>query len=533
MAVALRALTPLAGFAPVAVLWGLPLAGGVAGAIVVLGDEPAWTALLAHPQVWPALILSLWTGTAALIASLAGAILVLVSLQGRRSIPASAGWALAIPHLAFAIGFGFLIMPSGLIARLFYATPPDWVTVSDPMGWTLIASLVLKETPFLIWIGSALLPRPGTAGQWRTARSLGHGNGSIWLRVVLPQLLPRLAWPAIAVWVYGATVVDMALVLGPTEPPTLAVLVWSDLNDADALANSRGAAGALLLSLTLFFAGAAAYLLVAASRPMLRRFLCAGPTRWKAPRIPGFLLTLLFAVIYAGVIVMLGVLSISGHWPFPLVFPQSYSLDAVKQLAFDVRPLATSLGLAFLTAITALTLAVLWLECVAGRFDRTVTLACVAALGLPALLIAAGQYQAFLRAGLTGTLTGLFLVHLTAGFAYVFIVLRAPFRAFDPRLRSAAYGLSSSGWHFWLKVKAPMLRAALWQAGAIGFAVSMGQFVAAQLIAAGRHTTLPMEAVTLSSGGNRSVTAAYALAMALPPALVFTIASLAGRPRWR
>lgn len=538
MAFALRALTPLAGIAPIAMLWGLPLGGGLAGALAVLSDGPAWTALMAHPQLWPALALSLWTGTSAMLASLVCALFVLAALHGRPGrMMGAAGWALAIPHLAFAIGFGFLIMPSGFPARLFYDAPPAWVTVADPLGLSLIASLVLKETPFLIWIGSALLVRGDTAilfaGQWRSARSLGHGSGSIWLRVLLPQLLPRLLWPVIAVWVYGATVVDMALVLGPTEPPTLAVLIWSDLNDADALANGRGAAGALFLTLALCLTAAVALALLRFGLPVIRNFLTAGPSSRTAPRMPGHVLVMFLAVIYAVVILLLGLMSVAGHWPFPSLVPDVFVASAWLRIIKDFHPFATSLGLAASTAATSIVLAVLWLECVRSRFDPVLIAAAVVALGLPAILIAAGQYRLFLQVGLTGTSAGLFLVHLTAAFAYAFIVLKAPYRAFDRRFRSVSLGLNSSALRFWFRVKAPLLRAPLAQAGAIGFAVSMAQFVSAQLIAAGRYSTLPMEAVTLSSGGNRALTAAYALAMAVPPALVFMASARAGRPRWR
>jgi ABC-type uncharacterized transport system YnjBCD permease subunit len=41
-----------------------------------------------------------------------------------------------------------------------------------------------------------------------------------------------------------------------------------------------------------------------------------------------------------------------------------------------------------------------------------------------------------------------------------------------------------------------------------------------------------MEAVTLASGGNRALTAVFALALALPPALAFLAAAWFGRPRW-
>ena len=52
----------------------------------------------------------------------------------------------------------------------------------------------------------------------------------------------------------------------------------------------------------------------------------------------------------------------------------------------------------------------------------------------------------------------------------------------------------------WIRVKLPLLKAPLLTSAAIGFAVSIVQFVPAQLIAAGRYSSLPMEAVTLSSG---------------------------------
>jgi putative thiamine transport system permease protein len=82
-------------------------------------------------------------------------------------------------------------------------------------------------------------------------------------------------------------------------------------------------------------------------------------------------------------------------------------------------------------------------------------------------------------------------------------------------------------------VKLPLLKAPLLTAGAIGFAVSMAQFVPAQLMAAGRYSTLPMEAVTLSSGGNRPLMAAFATCLAVLPLLAFLAAARLGRPRWR
>ena len=532
---------PLLGTLPLIILWGLPLAGGLAAFAASAADGAAWNSLLRHPQLAGALLLSLWTGTAGLLLAILAAITITMGYYGTpawRRLQAAAAASLALPHLAFAIGFGFLIMPSGLLARVIAGgtEPPSWVTTQDPMGIALIAVLALKETPFLLAILWSLLARGDVAaalgGQWRAARSLGHGTASVWLRVLLPQLLARMKWPLLIVWVYGATVVDMALVIGPAQPPTLAVLVWADLNNAAAVINARGAAGATLLTLVLAGLATAAAALALPLRAALHRFMSAGPSLVTAQQWPATLLTAFVALTYGLVVMTLTLMSMAGHWPYPALVPELFRLSAWRQLAADAAPLILSLSLALATSATAVTLAVAWFETMDERFDRWLTGLAVAALGLPALAIAGGQYRIFLILGLDGTLPGLFLAHLTAVFAYAVLVLREPYRGFDRRFRAAAHGLNAGHWRFWHAVKLPLLKAPLLTAGAIGFSVSMAQFVPAQLIAAGRFSTLPMEAVTRASGGDRTLTAAFALALALGPAIVFLLAAWAARPRW-
>lgn len=523
-------------------LWALPLAASLIAFMTVVADVEAWRAMLQHPQLSGALLLSIWIATAGLACALTMSLVIMMGIYGTplwRRFQAFTGAALALPHLAFAIGFGFLIMPSGLLARILAGgeLPPQWVTTQDPLGLSLIACLALKETPFLLAILWSLLARGDVAaaftGQWRSARSLGHGTASAWLRVLLPQILPRLAGPIIIVWVYGATVVDMALVIGPTQPPPLAVIAWADLNHADAAINARGMAAAAVLTLVLAVIAACVWVGITLMQRAFKVLMSIGPSPLAVTKAPAvFLCSVLFAA-YLLVAVMLVVVSLSGHWPYPELFPDRLQLEAWHHLWREPAPLFLSLLLALATSGLAIGLAVLCLEVTGNRFDRFLMAAAVLCLGLPALVIAGGQYRLFLAIGLTATLPGLWLAHFTAVFAYVFIVLKGPYRAFDPRWQSVANGLNSGKLRFWLQLKAPFLKAPLLMAVAIGFSVSMVQFVPAQLMAAGRFATLPMEAVTLASGGNRALTASYALALTLAPALVFLAAFLFSRPRWR
>lgn len=531
---------PAAGALPLVLLWGGPLLLSLAMLAPAVVDAQGWRDVLAHPQLAGALPLSLFTGATSALLALALTVLLLAGLHGGRAwrmMQAASAAGLALPHLAFAIGFGFLIMPSGLLARLLVGgdTPPNWVSVQDPLGLSLTAALAIKEAPFLLTAAFAALSR-GDAEQritlqLRAAASLGHGSGSAWLRIVLPQLLRDLRWPLVIVFVYGATVVDLALVLGPTQPPTFAVVIWHALNDAEPQVNRMGLSGTLLLTAALALVLAVAALLIRALRPGLRGFLTTGPSALKPPAWSARLIGSLGLGVFAVTLLLLLLLSLAPRWPYPALLPPAFGTDAWTGM--EAAPLWLSLALGVAASGVALITAVLWFETQPPSRDLWPIGLAIASLALPQLAVAGGQYRLFLDWGLAGHLSGLFLAHLAPAAAYVLIVLAGPYRSFDARYMQAARALSASVTSAWVRVKLPLLKAPLLTAAAIGFAVSMVQFVPAQLIAAGRFSTLPMEAVTLSSGGSRPLTAAFALLLALPPLLSVLAAATLGRPRWR
>jgi putative thiamine transport system permease protein len=64
----------------------------------------------------------------------------------------------------------------------------------------------------------------------------------------------------------------------------------------------------------------------------------------------------------------------------------------------------------------------------------------------------------------------------------------------------------------------------------VGFAVSVAQYLPTLFVGAGRFNTVTTEAVTLASGAQRSLTAAYAWLQWLLPALVFAAGRLGRAP---
>jgi len=76
------------------------------------------------------------------------------------------------------------------------------------------------------------------------------------------------------------------------------------------------------------------------------------------------------------------------------------------------------------------------------------------------------------------------------------------------------------------KVRLPMLMTPLLIALAVGFAVSIGQYLPTVLLGGGRVPTVTTEAVALSSGGDRRIIAALALLQSLLPLGGFLVATL-------
>ncbi|MFO1245591.1 MAG: ABC transporter permease [Ramlibacter sp.] len=542
MAAALRPVKRQVTAALLALLIAVPLLWVTLSAVGAALDPGAWAGLRADLQ-WPrALAMTLWTGVAATALSVAlTAWLLAGSFPGplwQRSVRVLSPM-LAVPHAAFAIGLAFLIAPSGWLLRLLspwatgFEAPPPWPTTQDPWGLGLIAVLVAKEVPFLLWAAASQLQRADTATRLEreldAARSMGYTRQAAWWRVLWPQLWPRLNGPLIAVLAYSLTVVDMALVIGPTSLPTLAVLAWQWLLDADPGLNAQGAAAAWLLAALV---GLAALAVRALTRWLHWRQRWVRGTRGRpGPAQPRTWNLWPLAGAYGAVLAALAVGSVSGVWPFPQFWPVSFSLQGWESVGASARTLWVTLALATASSATALLWAVAWLECAPAAWDARLRRLVYLPLLLPSVLWVVGLHRLSLAWGIDARWPGLWLAHSLAAAPYVLIALSPAYQGFDARYAQIAASLRKGHWAFLLRVKWPLLKAALLAALAVGFAVSVAQFLPTLFVGAGRFNTVTTEAVTLASGAQRSLTAAYAWLQWLLPAVVFAAAAWAGRPR--
>lgn len=517
----------IAGLAGVACVI-LPILAGLSWFLAPATHSQAWLSALADPRLSDAVKITVFTAVFSTVLALVIAILATIltypgAVWGslRRRLPA----LLAFPHAAFAIGIALLIAPTGWLARLLatalaWQAPPQWVTVQDSYGVSLMFALAIKESWFLLWMLAALLGEQSVNQQMIIARSLGYNRTQVWWKILLPQILPKLAWPLMAVFAYGISVVDMALVLGPTTPPTLAVLTWQWLSDPNLTRVAQGTIGALLLVGLLLTGVAIARLLWAGGQqltayPRGRRHTGAA-TRWLA-HTSGILILMLGLI--PGIMLLLW--SLTDTWFFPSPLPVSWTLS--NWASADMQPLLTTLWVASSCVALLLPLTLIWLEWGPTRLNLLIYFP----LLLPALPLAAAQYSVLLQLQMDGSAVGLIWSHMAWVLPYMLITLAGPYRAFDNRLITTARALGYTRWQACLRVKWPMLLRPILAATAIGFSVSVAQYLPTVFSGAGRFQTVTTEAIALSAGSDRRILAVQASLQMLLPLLAFASALFA------
>jgi len=487
-------------------------------------NAETWTALFQDVQFNSAVLSTLSSAVSSTLLALIFASLITMWIYpGRawtltqRQLPIF----LAFPHIAFAIGIAFLIAPSGWLARglanlLEWSSPPQWISIRDPYAISLTLTMAIKETWFLLWIMATLLGEQVISRQITLANSLGYSRRQVWISALLPQLLPRMGWPLVAVLAYSLSVVDMAVILGPSTPPTLAVLSWQWLTDPNDMAQAKGSAAALCLMLLLgllILSGRGVWWAIKKSyrypsgirkqgKPFKSRALLGIPVF-----IPGWL-SLAILLLW----------SVAGGWFFPRLFPAALSLKSFNNADFE--PMFTALWLGVATAMIALPLTLAWLEWGSRKHHGWL----YAPLILPSLPIAAAQYHVLLTLNLDSTAVGVIWSHLTWTFPYMLLVLVGPYYSFDARYLCTAQALGHGRFQACLSVKWPMLIRPILAATAVGFAVSVAQYLPTLFSGGGRFATVTTEAVALSAGGNRRVLAVQSLLQTALPLCAFMLA---------
>ena len=533
----------------------LPLLAGVFGTFLSsfnlfffqknLDILESWTRLWEHPSTWPALWLSLRTAVIATILSLLGSGMILSMWQSNFLRYWLGRWLIlpiALPHATAAIILILLLAPSGWLWRLFATSnslPPEFPFPHDTAGWALVFGLVSKELPFLLLIQLNVCQQLPEATRVKTAQLLGQPPWLGWWLTVFPSLYQQIHLPLWAVLAFSFSVIDIALILGPTTPPTFSVLILQWSADPMLEQQALAAAGSLLQGMVLLI-----LLLCWWVVEQVIRVLPQIPTRmWSLHKI-GFLLNqIAWSLIVSGIVLLCGGMtclllwSFARRWPFPAGLPTEWTLLTWERNSAELIPLlATTAGLGVAAAAIGLLLVMIWLYFQhSPNCDRSLVEESWVYLPLilPQLTFLFGiQILAnFLR--LEGMALLVLWMHLVYVLPYTLLLLAGSWRTNQLRFRRVGQILGQSAWRILWSVQLPMLRPLILLTMGIGFSVSLAQYLPTTVAGAGRWSTLTTEAVSLASGQDRRLVSLLGIWQSFLPALALSLAWLLRSPAWQ
>lgn len=499
-----------------------------------------WQALAATPGITTSVLLSLGTGVASTLISLILAFAIVAACHGSRlfrPVEMLLAPLLGIPHAAFAIGLAFLLAPSGWLVRLFspwltgWQTPPDFLIPGDPWGLSLIGGLVMKELPFLlIMLVAAIRSHQALDRSLLLGETLGYPRVTVWWRILLPRLYPQLRLPVYAVLAYAVGNVDMALVLGPQTPAPLAPRILQWFQTGPLTTWDRASAAAALQ------AGLVAAVLIGwrlserVTGGILRRRIRSSRRpagHWA--RAAGRAFAFIMLGCYLLVTAMLLLWALAGSWRFPVLLPEPAGLSRLAEAVMGMGGhVSNTLVIAGGSTVIALIMALVLLENWYRQRRTSLPTLAITALYLPLIVpqiaFLPGIQILLIQQGLDGTRVAVIALHVLFVLPYVLLSLSGAYLAFPRDMRNAAMVLGTSPLGSLWRVQLPLLLPPLLLAAAMGFAVSVSQYLPTLLAGAGRVTTLTTEALARTSGGDRRELAQLALAQLLLPLTVFALA---------
>ena len=540
-----------------ALLFGLPVLLGLIGIILpasgyfpALGktgfSSDAARQFLATPGLGLASWLSLKTGLLATGLSLLGCFVLLAAFTGSKMmirLRRLLGPLVAIPHSTIAVGLVFLLAPSGWLMRLISPSltgltqPPAWGLVPDPYGLALILGLMAKELPFLLLLGLSATATMPLARLLAIGAGLGYGRFASWVFLVLPLIYRQIRLLVIAVLVFSLSVVDMALLLAPSLPPPLAILVLNGFYDADLTARLPASFGAIwqiglvLVAVLLWRFGE---MLVGAA---------IGFCRWRGWRgqsaddLLGYLSIAAIIPMLIGVMGLVAALiwSVAKGWFFPAAFPASINLLHWQDMA-SYLPLVLNSGLlAISAAFLAVGVVFLWLYHGQDLIQRSRFLQAAIYLPLlvPQISFLFGLQIGLSWAGVDGSWPALIYSHMIFILPYIWLVLAPAFGQMDRRHDRVASSLGLGPIRRFFRVHLPLLAMPIGAALFIGFAVSIALYLPTVFVGGGRIGTITVEAVSLAASGSRGPAGVAAMLQILIPLVCYGVIWLFLKYRFR
>ena len=219
--------------------------------------------------------------------------------------------------------------------------------------------------PFLFLVALSAMAQIRAADYSKISISLGYGRMAGFVFTTWPLIYRQIRLAVFAVIAYATSVVDVALILGPTNPAPLAVRLVDWMNDTDLTMRFLASAGAVI-QFALTASGLLIWMLVEKICGFVFRLQVPRGGRFQADkgvRIGSAALMVSIALLVTLGLVILGLWSIAGYWSFPDALPRGFTLKIwERQLTGVERPFQITLILGTVTTLLAVVITLACLE---------------------------------------------------------------------------------------------------------------------------------------------------------------------------
>ena len=226
--------------------------------------------------------------------------------------------------------------------------------------------------------------------------------------------------------------------------------------------------------------------------------------------------------------------SVSFGWQWPNILPESFSFRAWKYVLASSSDTWPAIGISMLIACIVTAVNILLAVPAANALSRNkftgkwlAEAIIFAPIVIPPFVAVMGIHLTFLRLGLTETIFGVVLAHLSPTLPYMVRAIMISYNTlsddWEDQARMLGAGPSSRFFH----VVLPHLLPGIAAGASLSILISLSQYLITFLIGSGQVVTLPILLFPFISGGDPAIASAYSLlfaGMAILTLLVMDVA---------
>lgn len=124
------------------------------------------------------------------------------------------------------------------------------------------------------------------------------------------------------------------------------------------------------------------------------------------------------------------------------------------------------------------------------RWSRMVTLALIAPLVVPVIILAVGLFYLYVRLEIVNTILGLVLAHTILAIPFVIVTVTSGLQQYDLNQERAARSLGASRWEALRTVTLPQIKSSIIAGGLFAFITSLDEVVIGLFVSGGQNATL-------------------------------------------